>query len=105
MIVLDITVPPFLIMKQEKIFRTSEAQKDVSEALKSHDYRKLLKRLKQAGTYVFPAIKTNHCEDVHPGTYHEFCRYCIKPGDKYVGAIKQYDKTFEEIVEWIEEQI
>ena len=95
----------YVIMKQEKIFRTSEAQKDVSEALKSHDYRKLLKRLKQAGTYVFPAIKTNHCEDVHPGTYHEFCRYCIKPGDKYVGAIKQYDKTFEEIVEWIEEQI
>ncbi len=30
----------YVIMKQEKIFRTSEAQKDVSEALKSHDYRK-----------------------------------------------------------------
>lgn len=95
----------YVIMKQENIFRTSDAQDDIAKELSSHNYRKLLKRLNQIGIYAFPAIKTNHNDDVHPETYHEFCRYCIKPGDKYVEAVQQYDKTFEEIVEWIKERI
>lgn len=93
------------IMKQENLFQTSQAQQDLSEVLRSHDFRKLLKQLKQIGTYSFPPIKTDYHENVHPGNYHEFCRYCIKPEDTYMGAIQQYDNTLEKIAKWIEEHI
>lgn len=93
------------IMKQEHLNTVSEAQKTTSDALGSHDFRKMLKILKQIGSYSFPAIKTSYNENVDPRNYHEFCRYCIKPEDTSMSAIRQYDEILEEIANWIKEHI
>lgn len=93
------------IMKQENLFQTADAQDPIKSELRSHDLRKLLKRLNKAGMYAFPPIKTNRDETVSPETYHQLCRYCIRLGDNYITAIKQFDSTLENIVKWIEERI
>lgn len=93
------------IMKQERLLQVADAQEDIRGELASHDLRKLLKRLNKAGTYTFPLIKTNHDEDVYPEVYHQLCRYCINPGDKYIDAIQRFDSILEEIAKWIEERV
>lgn len=93
------------IMKQERLNMVSEAQKPISDALGSHDFRKMLKILNQIGSYSFPIIKTSHHENVEPKNYHEFCRYCIKPEDRSVSDIQRYDEILKEIAEWIKEHI
>lgn len=95
----------FAIMKQEHLFQTDDAQEDIRKDLHSHDLRRLLKRLNQAGAFTFPTIKTNHGENVNSETYHQFCRYCIRPEDKYIVAVQQFDSTLEEIAKWIEERV
>ena len=93
------------VMKQEHLYQIDDAQDDVKAELGSHDLRKLLKRLKLAGEFSFPAIKTSHGESVDSGTYHQLCRYCIPTESKYIGAIQQFDSTLEEIAKWIEEHV
>ena len=93
------------IMKQEHLNMVSEAQVPVSDALNSHDFRKMLKILKQVGVYTFPRIKTTYLQYVEPHNYHEFCRYCIKPENECMGAVRQYDEILEAIAKWIKEHI
>ena len=92
-------------MKQEHLNMVSEAQEPVSDALNSHDFRKMLKILKQVGVYTFPRIKTTYLQYVEPHNYHEFCRYCIKPENECMGAVRQYDEILEAIAKWIKEHI
>lgn len=92
-------------MKQECLIQTTDAQGEVKTALGQHDLRKLLKCLKKAGMYKFPAIKTRCGDSVHPEEYHQMCRYCIPPDEQYISAVSKFDHTLEEIAQWIGEGI
>ena len=93
------------VMKKERLIKITDAQDDIRDDLGSHDLRRLLKRLNKAGVYTFPPIETKYRYSVHPEEYHQFCRYCIPPDDRYITAVNQFDKTLEEIAKWIEEGV
>lgn len=80
-------------MKKEKVYRVSDAQKEVQEVLGTHDFRKLLKELRIIGTFTFPTIQTNHNDVVQPGQYHELCRYSIQPKNNDDTNIKEFEET------------
>lgn len=90
------------IMKREHLIKTADAQPDIQDDLRSHDLRRLLKRLKKAGEYTFPPIKTEYGYLIHPEEYHQFCRYCIPPDKRYIVAVQHFNNTLEAIAQWIE---
>lgn len=94
-----------LIMKNNNIYRISQASEEVAEVLGSHDFRRLLKEVNQAGNYKFKNFKTEYNEDVTPGNFHQICRYCINPKKGKSEHIKKYEGTLEEITEWLKEVI
>lgn len=93
------------VMKKERLNKTTDAQDDIQNDLRSHDLRRLLKRLNKAGVYTFPPIETKYGHPVHPEEYHQFCRYCIPSDERYISAVHQFDNTLEEIAKWIEEGV
>ena len=48
------------------------------EELKTHDFRKLLKEMKEAGRSSFSEFKTKRGDSVTPNSYHELFRYKIR---------------------------
>ena len=95
----------YLIMEENKIYRTSQAQDDISDILGSHDFRKLLKAVKKSGTYRFEAFQTEFDQTVTAENYHQVCRYCIEEKDKGTVHMEKYDDTLNEIAEWLKEVI
>ena len=93
------------LMEKEKVYRVSDAQKEVQEVLGTHDFRKLLKKLRIIGTFTFPTIQTNHNDVVQPGQYHELCRYSIQPKNNDDTDIKEFEETLKNIGEWLGGQL
>lgn len=95
----------YLIMVNKRIFKVAEAQPDIKEELGSHDFRRLLRCLNQAGIYTFQTIETKHGDCIRPDTYHQLCRYSICPIEDHKVRILQNDAQLLKIVEWIREQV
>lgn len=95
----------YMLMREEKIYRTKDARLDLQDDLKSHDFHRLLKRLKAAGAYSFPQIQTVHGDFVNPTTYHQLCRYSIPPIKEHQQYIQQYDIQLANIADWLREQV
>lgn len=93
----------YLIMEDKKIMKTSQADKEIYNILGSHDFRALLKAVKGAGTYQFKNFQTEYGDIVNAENYHQLCRYCIDAKD--ISNINEYDKTLNEIAEWLKEVI
>ena len=51
----------YALMKKEKVYRVSDAQKEVQEVLGTHDFRKLLKELRIIFLMVFWNVQYNIC--------------------------------------------
>ena len=67
------------------------------------DFRVLLKAVGRAGTYQFKNFQTEYGDTVNTGNYHQICRYCINAKD--MNDVYEYDKTMNEIAEWLKEEI
>lgn len=94
-----------MLMREAKIYRTQDAQPDLQDDLKSHDFHMLLKRLKQAGTYSFPQIRTVHGDYVNTAKYHQLCRYAIQPIQEHQPYVQQYNTQLADIANWLREQV
>lgn len=94
-----------LIMQNNKILRTSQANSETASVLGSHDIRVLLKAVKMAGRYQFKNFQTEYGETVTAESYHQLCRYCIRPKNGEMFPIKEFDKMLAEIAEWLNEVI
>jgi len=95
----------YLVMRTLKIQKVDQAQEEIRQELGSHDFLKLLIRLKQAGPYNFRPFFTEYGAEVRPCTYHQICRYCIRPRAEDQERIKEYDKQLEDIAAWISEKV
>lgn len=95
----------FMIMHEAKIFKTSDAQDNLADILKSHDIFKLIRELKAAGEYRFPQFKTKHGDCVRIESYHQVCRYCIPLDDTSIPVIESYDNQLDSIAKWIGERV
>lgn len=93
----------YLIMEDRNIVKISQADEEISGVLGSHDFRVLLKAVGRAGTYQFKNFQTEYGDTVNTGNYHQICRYCINAKD--MNDVYEYDKTLNEIAEWLKEEI
>lgn len=94
-----------LIMKNDKIYKVSQANPDTEKVLKTHDFRVLLKKVGQAGRYTFRQFPTEYNETVRPEEYHQICRYAIAPAPQKEEYLEEFEKTLSEIKEWLKEEI
>lgn len=90
-------------MENDSIFRISQANEETKAALGSHDFRMLLKKVNQAGNYIFKQFVTEYGETVIPSEYHQLCRYKIAP--KEINDLNEFDDTLVQIKEWLKEVI
>lgn len=95
----------YKLMESLKIHKIQDAQEEIAEVLSSHDLQNLLKRLKITGEYVFPHIQTAHNDIVTLKTYHQICRYAIRPIKAHEQLIQKYDEQLDSIVSWLKEQV
>ena len=93
----------YLIMDENKIFKISQADENLSGILGSHDFRDLLKAIRKAGTYQFKNFQTEYGDTVNAENYHQLCRYCVNAKD--IKNIYEYDSTLNEIANWLKEVI
>ena len=93
------------LMKSLQIQKVPEAQEEIAHDLASHDLQKLIKHLKIAGGYSFPHIQTIHGDVVTLTTYHQLCRYAIRPTKAHESYIQKYDEQLAEIADWLKEQV
>lgn len=94
-----------LVMKENRIQMVSQAQSDLQRELGEHDFVKLLIRLKQAGPYWFGPFRTEYNNIVEPYTYHQICRYSIRPRQKEKEQVEKYEHQLDTIAKWIRERI
>lgn len=94
-----------LIMQDNKICFASQADPTTAKALGSHDFRVLLNAVKKAGIYRFENFQTEYDETVTPENYHQLCRYHINVKDGDMEPVNKYDRTLDEIAEWLKEVI
>lgn len=92
-----------LIMLNDSIFELSQANEETKDALGSHDFRVLLKKVNQAGNYTLKQFITEFGETVIPSEYHQLCRYAIAPKD--MNDLDEFDHTLAEIKDWLKEVI
>lgn len=95
----------YMLMKEKRLQRANEAQPDIEADLRSHDFHKLLKRLRYAGCYTFPPIRTVHNDIVTPPTYHQLCRYFVRPTKDHQQYVQQYNGQLVDIAKWLKEQV
>jgi len=95
----------YAVMQKIHIQNMKDAQPDLEDELRSHDLQKLMKRLKIAGNYFFPQIRTVHGDTITVATYHQFCRYSIPPFKGEEIHIKTYDDQLENIANWLKERV
>lgn len=93
----------YLIMEDRRIVKTSQADEELSKILGSHDFKVLLKAIKRAGTYQFKNFQTEYGDTVNTENYHQLCRYCVNAKD--MSDVYEYDKTLNEIAEWLKEVV
>lgn len=93
----------YLIMEDRKIAKTAQADAECASILASHDFRVLLKALRQAGRYSFADFRTEYGDCVNSENYHQLCRYNIEA--KAMGDIREYDSTLKKIEQWLREVI
>ena len=93
----------YLIMDENRIYKITQADEELSEILRSHDFKKLLKAVKKAGTYQFGNFQTEYGDIVNAGNYHQLCRYCVDAKD--IKDIRAYDSTLNKIADWLKEVI
>ena len=60
-----------LIMENDNIYTISQADDETAKILGSHDFRTLLKRVGQAGTYRFKSFPTEYGNTVGTADYHQ----------------------------------
>ena len=65
----------YLIMEDRRIVKTSQADEEISQILRSHDFKVLLKAIRRAGTYQFKDFQTEYGDTVNAENYHQLCRY------------------------------
>lgn len=75
------------------------------EELKTHDFRKLLKEMKEAGRSSFSEFKTKRGDSVTPNSYHELFRYKIEWKETDNEKIEKYNKELTDIANWLKESI
>lgn len=93
----------YLIMKDNRIYEIKQANEELKKVLTSHNFKELLKAVRRAGIYHFNNFMTEYGETVIPSEYHQVCRYCILP--KVNNDLEEFNKTLEEIKDWIGEVI
>ena len=93
----------YLIMKDNRIYEIKQANEELKKVLTSHNFKELLKAVRRAGIYHFNNFMTEYGETVIPSEYHQVCRYCILP--KVKNDLEEFNKTLEEIKDWIGEVI
>ncbi len=93
----------YLIMEDRRIVKISQADEEISKILGSHDFKVLLKALRRAGAYQFKDFQTEYGDTVNTENYHQLCRYCVNAKD--MNYVYEYDKTLNEIAEWLKEVV
>lgn len=76
-----------------------------SPGIITHDFRTLLKRVGQAGTYRFKSFPTEYGNTVGTADYHQLCRYLIAPAEQNITYLQEFDHTLAEIKEWLKEVV
>lgn len=94
-----------LIMENDNIYTISQADDETAKILGSHDFRTLLKRVGQAGTYRFKSFPTEYGNTVGTADYHQLCRYLIAPAEQNITYLQEFDHTLAEIKEWLKEVV
>ena len=94
-----------LIMENDNIYTISQADDETAKILGSHDFRTLLKRVGQAGTYRFKSFPTEYGNTVGTADYHQLCRYLIAPAEQNITYLQEFDYTLAEIKEWLKEVV
>lgn len=78
---------------------------ETAPALKTHDFRELLKKMKEAGRCSFSTFKTKRGDSVEPKSYHELFRYKIAWEETDNENIKKYNEELTDIANWLKESI
>ena len=94
-----------MIMENDNIYMISQADDETAKILGSHDFRTLLKRVGQAGTYRFKSFPTEYGNTVGTADYHQLCRYLIAPAEQNITYLQEFDYTLAEIKEWLKEVV
>lgn len=94
----------FLIMKNNNIYRVSDAQENLATMLYSHDFELLL-REGRIGGYKFPQIETVYGDIVMPKTYHQLCRYSVSTKQDNVQHQRAYESQLKQIADLLSERI
>lgn len=90
-------------MMNDSIYVLSQANDNTRDALGSHDFKVLLKKVNQAGNYRFNQFVTEYGDTVISSEYHQLCRYAIEPKD--MDDMKEFDNTLVQIKDWLKEVI
>lgn len=93
------------LMQSLQIQKVRDAREEIANALSSHDLQKLIKQLNIAGAYAFPHIQTIHGDVVTLATYHQLCRYSIRPIKAHEPYIQKYDNQLVDIAGWLKERV
>lgn len=94
-----------LIMKNNRIYYTTQANEKLSKVLGTHDVKILLRELRQAGNYLLENTVTMKNETVNSENYHQVYRYCIPIREDKLQKMKSYEETLVDIVSWLREEI
>ncbi|MGM9572130.1 MAG: hypothetical protein ACI3ZR_07935 [bacterium] len=76
-----------------------------SNIIKSHNLDKLLKELRQTGTFKFPRLQTRHHDMVTIEEFHQLCRYGIGINKGEDTKENEFEKELLKIAKWIGERI
>lgn len=94
-----------LIMIENNIYQSSQADQETARALGTHDFKILLKAVKKAGIYQFRTFQSEYGDTVTPDNYHQLCRYCINIKENDGNPMDEFDIILDEIAEWLKEVI
>ena len=94
-----------LIMQNDNIHAIAQANEETTRILGSHDFRLLLKKVGQAGNYIFKQFPTEYGEMINPADYHQLCRYAISPAEQNTTYLEKFDNTLNDIKEWLKEVV
>lgn len=92
-------------MQDNNIYKISQADAETAKVLGSHDFRTLLKKVNQAGNYMFKRFPTEYNDTVGTSDYHQLCRYSIAPADQQITYLEEFDNTLIKIKEWLKEVV
>lgn len=103
----------YLLLKGWQIFRFADIESIMMDnshpkhdIIITHDLKKLLKEVGQAGNFRFPSkLKSQRSVPINSENFHQYCRYGIRAKEGSQHVEEEFEKVLKELVGWIEECI